>query len=310
MIRKPIRLVAAVLTIVTTGALLASCRTPINQAACDMKVVGSTAGTVADPALIEVSGLAVSAKNPNTIWANNDSGDTARVFAMSETGTAKATYAVQGATAIDWEDIALGVGPTAGQSYVYAADIGDNAENRTSIAIYRAPEPTVAAGAQTLTGVDKLTLVYPDGAKNSEAFFVDPTDGQLYLIQKVLNGGTVGVYRAPANLSGGSTTTLTKVGTITFGAGLGNSVTAADISPDGMSIAIRTYGAVHLWTRFFNEPIVQAINRPSCQGPVPAEIQGEAVAFRPDGRSYFTASEGAAVPLHRFDIAPVTPATP
>jgi hypothetical protein len=307
MMHKPVRLIAALLTVVTAGALLASCRTPINQAACDMKIVGSTAGTVADPALIEVSGLAVSAKNPDTIWANNDSGDTARVFAMSETGAAKATYAVQGATAIDWEDIALGVGPNPGQSYLYAADIGDNAENRASIAIYRAPEPTVVAGAQTLTGVDKLTFVYPDGAKNSEAFFVDPADGQLYLIQKVLNGGTVGVYRAPANLPGGSTTTLTKVGAITLGTGLANSITAADISPDGHSIAIRTYGAVHLWTRLYNELIVTSINRPSCTGPVPAEVQGEAVAFRPDGRSYFTASEGASVPLHRFDIAPPTP---
>jgi hypothetical protein len=310
MIRKPVRLVAALLAIVTTGALLASCRTPITQAACDMKIVASTAGTVADPALIEISGLAVSAKNPDTIWANNDSGDSARVFAMSETGAAKATYAVQGATAIDWEDIALGVGPTPGESYLYAADIGDNAENRSSIAIYRAPEPTVGAGAQTLTGVDKLTLVYPDGAKNSEAFFVDPTDGQLYLFQKVLNGGTVGIYRAPANLPGGSTTTLTKVGTITFGTGLGNSITGAAITPDGLSIAIRTYGAVHIWTRFFNESTVQAVSRPSCPGPVPAEIQGEAVAFRPDGRSYFTASEGAAVPLHRFDIAPPAPPAP
>jgi hypothetical protein len=158
-------------------------------------------------------------------------------------------------------------------------------------------------GTQPLGGVEKLTLKYPDGAKDSEALIVDPRTGEIYLFQKSLSGGAIGIYRAPANLAADSTTVLTRVGTLTLPAGLANAVTAADITPDGSSIAIRTYGGVHLWTRAADKTIVEAVNAAQCLGPVPGEVQGEAVAFRTDGKGYYTVSEGGAAVLHRFDIA-------
>jgi hypothetical protein len=300
------RVGATLLAVLTTGALLAACRTPIAQAACDGTLVASAPGTLQDPALIEVSGLAVSAQNPGTLWAHNDSGDSARLFAISDSGAPRVTYALAGATAVDWEDLELGRGPVAGTPYLYAGDIGDNAATRTEIVVYRVPEPVVSgSGTQTLTGVDKLTLRYPDGPKDAEALLVDPRSGEIVIIQKALGGGPVGVYRAPANLAAGSTTVLTRIGTLNLPNGLANAVTAADITPDGDSIVVRTYGSVRLYSRR-NETIMVGLTLPACVGPLPAEKQGEAVAFRPDGRAYITVSEGGAAVLHRYD-APATP---
>ena len=58
---------------------------------------------------------------------HNDSGDTARVFALDGTGAVRGTYSLTGATAIDWEDITVVAGATPGSGTIYAADIGDNA---------------------------------------------------------------------------------------------------------------------------------------------------------------------------------------
>jgi hypothetical protein len=297
------RLGATLLAVVTTGVLLAACRSPIVQAACDNQLLSSNAGTLQDPALVEVSGIAASTRYPSTLWAHNDSGDTARLFAITDGGTDRVTFTLSGATANDWEDIALGRGPVAGTSYLYAGDIGDNGRSRPNIAVYRVAEPAVSGSAtQTLTGVDKLTLRYPDGAKDAEALVVDPWSGELYVIQKSGTGGPVGIYRAPANLAAGSTTVLARVGTLNLPAGLANAVTAADISPDGNAIAVRTYGGVRLWSRVSGQTFVAAIGAAPCQGPVPFEGQGEAVAFAPDGRAYYTVSEGGAAVLHRFAI--------
>lgn len=293
---------ATALAVGAVGLGLAACRTPIAQAACDGKLVTSTPGTLLDPALVEASGLAVSAKNANTLWVHNDSGDTARLFAITAAGATRVVYTLTGASAIDWEDMAIGPGPVAGAPYLYAGDIGDNGQARTDVAVYRVAEPTVTgSGAQSLGGVDKLTLRYPDGPRDAEAMFVDPRSGELYIIQKSIGGGAVGVYRVPANLTAGSTTVLTRVGTLTLPTGLANAVTAADITPDGDTIAVRSYGGVRLYSRT-TYPVAEAFALGPCAGPIPAEGQGETVAFQPDGRAYSTVSEGTSAQLHRFSM--------
>lgn len=272
------------------------------QAACDGTLVSSTTGSLTDPALVEASGLGLSSKNPDTLWVHNDSGDSARLFAVSLTGGTRVVYTLAGATANDWEDMAIGPGPVAGTSYLYAGDIGDNPSNRATIAVYRVAEPVVSGAAvQTLTGADKLTLRYPDSPRDAEAMFVDPKSGELYIIQKSAGGGPVGIYRAPANLAAGSTTVMTRVATLQLPTGLANAVTAADITPDGDTIAVRTYGFVRLYSRM-TTTVPIGVSFPPCSGPIPAENQGEAVAFRPDGKAYMTVSEGGAAALHRFSM--------
>jgi hypothetical protein len=294
----------AFLLVAALVAFGAACNSATVLAACQGTIVASRSVTISDPAITEASGLATSAKNAGIRWVHNDSGDSARVFAIGADGATRATYPLAGASAVDWEDMAVGRGPTPGVSYLYLGDIGDNAAARSEIVVYRVAEPTVTGspGAVTLGGVDALHLRYPDGARDSEALFVDPTNGAIFLIEKRLAGGPVGIYRAPAKLAGGSTTTLTKVSTLTLPAGLANAVTAADASADGDAFAVRTYGSVLLWERANGKTAAETLAAAPCRGPIPAEIQGEAIAFDADGRGYVTVSEGTNPTLHAFHV--------
>ena len=275
---------------------------PVVQAACRHRLDSSTSGTLQSAQLDESSGIAVSAKNPGTLWINNDSGDTARLFAVAPDGALQGIYPFEGANAIDWEDVALGPGPVPKAPYLYAADIGDNGATRPNIVVYRAREPKVVAdgGTHPITGVDALTLSYPDGAHDAEALMVDPRSGEIYIVVKHLaTGGPAGVYRAPAGLAAGGTTVLTKVGDVRLPFGpVAFAVTAGDISRDGKAIGLRTYGSVRLWHLGPEQSVMAALDAKPCRGPIPIEQQGEALGFQPDDRGYFTVSEGVHVPLH------------
>ena len=273
------------------------------RAACDGALVSSNV-TVGGTALKEISGVDQSTKNPSIFWMHNDSGDSARVFAVDAAGVTQRVYGLSGATAIDWEDIAVGPGPSAGQSYLYVADIGDNAATRAQVVVYRVLEPTVGAGAATtLSGVDALTLRYPDGAHNAEALLVDPVSAELFIIEKVANGGSARVYRAPGNVAAGSVTTMSLVATVSLPSGADHRVTGADVSADGTQLAVRTYASVLLFARPAGTSLAAALTGTPCAGPTPAEVQGEAVAFHADGRGYVTISEGVSPVLHIYRAA-------
>ncbi len=131
---------------------------PVVESACAGTLTRSTSGTIQTPELDEASGLAASAKNPGTLWINNDSGDSARLFAIAPDGSTRGIYPFEGASAIDWEDVAIGPGPHAQTPYLYAGDIGDNGSVRPNVVLYRVPEPKVVGdgGTHPLSGVDAL----------------------------------------------------------------------------------------------------------------------------------------------------------
>jgi hypothetical protein len=56
---------------------------------------------------------------------------------------------------------------------------------------------------------------------------------------------------------------------------------------------IRTYGAVYAYPRDATSSVAEALLELPQSWPVESEMQGEALAFAADGRSYFTVSEGA-----------------
>ncbi len=284
---------------------------PVLAAACAHTLAVSIPGTVASPSVAEASGIAASWRVDGVWWVHNDSGDSARVFAIGSDGRDLGEFALSGATAVDWEDIVVGPGPAYLVSYLYLADIGDNAKTRTSVQVYRVPEPLVStagppAAPVALGGVARLNLVYPDGPHDAEALVTDPTNRQLFVITKDLVGGVAQIYLAPANLADGSTTVLTAVGTVSLGPGQG--VTAADVTPAGDVVALRTYLSVFLFPRPSGQTLPQAFSQARCAGAAPqfgsatsaSEPQGEAIGFTRDGRGYMTVSEGAHPALHQF----------
>src|SRR5437867_2032775 len=85
---------------------------------------GVSQGTVAVAGLNEASGLVASRNNANVLWTHNDSGDSARVFALDTQGRKLGIYTLPGAANVDYEDIAIGPGPVTNVQYLYVGDIG------------------------------------------------------------------------------------------------------------------------------------------------------------------------------------------
>ena len=265
-------------------------------------------GTVTHAALNETSGLVVSRQNPGVLWAHNDSGDSARLFALDTKGQYLGTYKLSGAAAYDYEDMASGPGPETGVQYLYLGDIGDNLKARANVKVYRAKEPKVSASQAPVTadlsGVAKLVLSYPDGAHDAETLLVDPQNGDLYIVVKEINGVSP-VYRSAAPHDESNPRKLTKVTTLSFGKGLlagakFTMTTAGDVSAGGDQILIKTYLDVFLWRRAPGTALWQALETRPCALPVASEPQGEAIAFDAKTYGYYTLSEQQNQPLYLF----------
>jgi hypothetical protein len=297
------RRISGIVSVIAVAMVTTSC-SEIFKAACKNTLARTSSGPIADPALDEISGLGVGIVNPDVFWVHNDSGDSARMFAIDAHGSVRGTYALSGATNVDWEDLAVVPGPTAGSGTVYLADIGDNGALRSEIQVYRVAEPVVPLtgppATTTLTAIETLRFTYPDGARDAEALIVDPVSGDLTIVTKSLLSGAQDVYSAPAGLPADSTTVLAKVGQVKLDPGFLSAVTGADITADGTTIAIRTYGGVKLYHRTTPTTVANALITPigPCSVSVPNELQGEAIGFGSDGRSIVTVSEGTGQALH------------
>lgn len=245
-------------------------------------------GPIADP-LVELSGLVASRAQPGVFFAHNDSGDSPRFFALATTGAIAQTYVLDGGLASDWEDIALGPCPTG--TCVYLGDIGDNLRVRTNYAIYRVPEPTVLAGTTSVPW-ERFSYEYPGGAKhNSEAIFMHPVTGRLYLVTKE-DASPSEVYRFPLPFDSSRTATLEFVATLTVPGATDRPLTAADVNVCGTAVLLRMYNRlVELRLPPGETDFERIFSVDPVTVPFANEGQGEAVAYGADGQSYFTASE-------------------
>lgn len=261
-----------------------------------------------DKALNETSGVAASRINKNILFVHNDSGDTSRFFAINTTGQLKKTFYFKAdnlnplANVEDCEDIAVGPGPAKNKSYVYLGDIGDNHSTRQTIAIYRFLEPTISGnGTRENIKSEVLHLKYPDGAHDAETLMVDPADRLFYIITK--REDSVGVYTAPLNASFTDTILLQKRCKIHFaGLPLFKWITAGDISANGSKILVKSYQKVYYWVRKKGEPVWKTLQHKPVELPYTPEKQGEAIGFMPDGKSYYTTSEGKNAPLYHYQM--------
>ena len=280
-----------------------------------------TAGTITDPGLVEISGLAASRTVPGVLWADNDSGDGPRVYALSPAGELLGTYDLAGAEAIDWEDIAVGPGPDPSLHYVYVGDIGQNGGLRDQVEVYRVPEPAAIEPSGSLTA-ERIALTYPDGPEDAESMFVDPVTGGLVIVTKQASGVSHVLLAEASQMVDGATVAMQEIATITIPVNPSGALalpstmaTAADISPDGSTILVRTYQQVLAYPRPTGGSLADAFAAAPCNAPQVSEPQGEAIAFAADGSGYSTTSETqlAGLPgatLTFFPIAaPVTPST-
>jgi hypothetical protein len=247
--------------------------------------------------LAEVSGCAVSRTDSQRVWLHNDAGDGALVFPVDiATGSVGSPVMLEGVSVTDPEDMAI-----AANGDLVLADIGDNAERRKSVQLYRFTEPTVDA---TTAEVTTYELRYPDGPHNAESLVL--ADGGLtaFIITKS-STGAAGVYRA--DLRTQAPQVLVKVGTIRISGethSQPNIITAADLAqPKGSApvIVLRTFQRGYRLV-LSGRPVANS-QGPTANAvevgfagtpkpfPLPTMVQGEALCVGPDGSTLVTASE-------------------
>ena len=251
---------------------------------------------IATPQLIELSGLAASADHSGAFYAHNDSGDTARFFALDAMGADLGVYTLEAGIADDIEDIARG--PCGAGSCLFIADVGDNDLQRAVYVIYRVAEPDMLAPGTYSTLPSQLKLEYPNGPRNAEALIVHPQTGEMWLLPNEPGTSNTGIYHAPGGLQPNVLTTLTKLGEFAAPQGI-PFVSGADLHPMGYGVLVRTFSHLFYYARSGpEEPLEEAFQRAPCVMPVANEDQGEAVAWTPAGDGYVTASEGPGNVLH------------
>jgi hypothetical protein len=259
--------------------------------------------TFRDPQIAESSGIVASATRDDVFFTHNDSGDTARFFAVDRHGCTLGVFTAPGVTATDWEDIARGPG-----SSLWLGDIGDNNAKRDEIAVYRFDEPPVGTStdgsgcppaAEQALAATSYRLRFEDGPRDAETLLVDPRTSQVFIITKSPAAGAL--YAAPNPLNANDVNVLRKVADV----GTPGFATGGDISPDGKSVAVRNYGEIGIRTipdgdlamAFAPGARVQRLDAPD-RGK-----QGEGLGFTRVGRELLTSSEGLSAPVFLIPLA-------
>jgi hypothetical protein len=266
--------------------------------------------------LRESSGLAISRTQPGVLWSHNDSGDGPNLYALDMSGRVLARIRVSGAMARDWEDIATGPCPAAvapaqpeqPPGCLYVADTGDNDQVRGEVTIYIVVEPRVnGPAAESTVAARSFNYRYPDRPNDAEAVAVLP-NGDITIVSKGRRG-SIDFYAIPAvaaaqALVSGDTVTARFNGNTGIPPDLrtGRLVTAAALSPDGMTLAVRTYYEVYFFGLISDggESRWRNLRRPCSLGD--AEPQGEAIDYLDANTLLLTSERSRGLPgtIHRL----------
>lgn len=254
-------------------------------------------GFLHDPRLTEVSGLAQSRRDPKLFWVLNDSGNTAEIFAITLNGEVRAQVAIEGASNIDWEDLAAF--EQDGEPMLAIADTGDNFKLQRPARIYLVPEPLPSARSVAVRR--QYEFSYEGGIRDVESLAVD-VPGQRFLM---LDKGErpVGLYelslrqpaalaRRIADLPGSAPQPPSLVQTLGAGRFRG-SPTAMSLSADGRVMLVLTARHLLSYRREGQEDWAQALRlRPPRWARLPAMSGWEATAISADGKTAWATMEG------------------
>ena len=248
--------------------------------------------TLANPAIDESSGLACSRRDPNVFWTHNDSGGGPLVYAFNRKGEHLGTFAIKGARARDWEDMASFT--SKGKSFLLFGDIGDNPSAREKCTLYIAPEPRIGPKGGLvgkLPVVQTTHFTYEDGPHNCEAVAIDPKQKIIFLITKEF-GLSCTVFALPLRSRGGKPVVAKAIAKLNVPV-----VTAMDISPDGRRCIVLTYMHACEFTRKPDETWKQAFARLPRIIAMPPRMQGESICYGHDGKTLYLTSEKRPTPL-------------
>jgi hypothetical protein len=229
-----------------------------------------------NPPVNEASGFAVS---QGMYLAHNDSGGTPTLYAFNKNSQLIATINVPGATAVDWEDIAVAPGQNGDD--IYVADIGNNAGTRTDLKIYKFNIPSIDKTKfnQTISAqnVESYPITYSDRANDAETIAVHPITKKIYIVAK---RGTPYIYESPATLSTSTNNVFQVKNAMPV-----QYATAGDISKDGKYFVVTTSNNARIWT-ITNGDVLGAITaNPAGYAITPPTLtQLEGITFTPDSK--------------------------
>ncbi|MFN3702316.1 hypothetical protein [Thermomonas sp.] len=264
------------------------------------------AGLVTSAELDEISGLAASRVHDDVLWVHNDSGNPARLYAISRRGRLLARYDIRGARNIDWEDLASF--SQGRHHYLLLADTGDNGGQRRDFALHVFEEPAVLMDG-TLAPVRTIRARWPDGPRDCEAVAVDAAAGQVLLVSKKRMPPEL--FTLPLNAPPGLVVEARRVGRLSgvpqVGAELRRKdpklaslfaqVTAADISPDRRTLAVLTYGSVLFYRREEGQGWADAVAHAPETHDIPLIPQAEALGWSAGGAGLYATGESRPAPL-------------
>ncbi|UCD57033.1 MAG: hypothetical protein JSV16_14655 [Candidatus Hydrogenedentota bacterium] len=257
-------------------------------------------GVLADNEINESSGLARSLLNPDAFWTHNDSGDIPRLFLINREGRTLATFVIEGAQAVDWEDIASFRRGT--RSYLLIGDIGDNSSERSTCTLYVVPEPRISKNSQehvdNLRPSITISFTYEDGPHDCESLAVDPINEMVYLVSKE-DGGDCRVYELSLPKEQVTKPLIARtIATLKI-----FKATAMDISSDGFRAIVLTYLNAYEYVRGTDKTWAETFARPGRVLTMPLRQQGESICYGTDGKTLYLTSEGVSQPLWEVPIA-------
>ena len=184
----------------------------------------------------ESSGLA-KGKKPDSFWTHNDSGGKSELYEINSGGKLLSVKQIENAPNIDWEDLA-----TEPDGTIYIGDFGNNSNTRKPLNIYKL--------GNEKSNVEKITFNYADQKDfpplpnqqnyDCEAFFYNNKNLYLFSKRGIKTTHYVKLYQLASQPGDYSISPIDSIQIKT-------QVTSADISPDGKTFALLTYGKVLLF---------------------------------------------------------------
>ena len=288
-------------------AISASC-VPLKSQTISTAIVSS--GKITDRKLSEVSGIAVSRINKDILWVINDSGNSASVYALNPKGDVIGTLNIEGVSNNDWEDIASF--EYEGKPYIIIADTGDNFAIRSKCFLHIIEEPDIGKTRGTFSLSVKpswsITYTYEDGPRDCESVAVDTATGKILLLTK--RDVPPVLYELP--LTEDRNAVAKKLAEIKplpqrsddimdFMSNSGQP-TGMDISADGLSAVVLTYGDAFYYRKKPSKKWSDVFKSSPKEIVVPHMRQAESICFSKDGSSMYLTTEQLPAPLYKMNI--------
>ena len=233
-----------------------------------------------DDRITESSMLARSALHDDVWWTANDSGDSARIFAVDKTGETQAEVTFDG-PARDVEAMAIGT-----NKRIYVGDIGDNLSNQKTVTVYSLAEPKELEDQELKARTYRFR--YPDGPHNAETLLINPQTNRLYIVTKEMPRSTIYAAPTPDEMSRTEVNDLEKIGTAPA------IISDGTFTPDGRRLLLRTFDSLTV----MSWPALKTTGT----AKLPTQIVGESLAMGPDDDSVVFGSEGRNSAVYRLTI--------